>query len=125
MVRMLRLGLLLLVPVLMVPLVQADDEKKPADPPKEAKKADGIDWTAIFKKLDTNSDGQLSLDEFKKLADLPEFKDKLAPAPTKGKGKGPFGKGGGLDLEKLKEKIGNVDLEKLKDLIQKRLNKDK
>ena len=70
MVRMLRMAALLVVPaLLLVPAVQADDEKK-AEEPKPA----GLDWAAVFKKLDTNGDGKLTADEFQKLADLPEVK---------------------------------------------------
>ena len=101
----------------------------PAAPAQDTKPAGAIDLPAVFKKLDTNGDGNLTADEFAKLADLPEVKDKLTPRP---------GLPGNLDLEKLKERIGperleklkeklggKLDPEKLKELIEKRKNKDK
>jgi len=120
MLRVLRLAALFgLASLLLVPPATAQDTKP----------AGGLDLPAVFKKLDANGDGKLTADEFAKLADLPEVKDKFAPRP---------GLPGNLDLEKLKERIGpekleklkeklggKLDPEKLKELIEKRKNKDK
>lgn len=120
MLRVPRLAALLgLATFLLVPAASAQD----------AKPAGALDLPAVFKKLDANNDGKLTADEFAKLADLPEVKEKLSPRP---------GLPGNLDLEKLKERIGpekleklkekfggKLDPEKLKELIEKRKNKDK
>jgi hypothetical protein len=69
----------------------AADEKKPAIKKKDAKKkaakkkAEPLNTDAIFKKLDTNSDSKLDLDEFKKL-----FTVQPEPKGKKGKELGPF-----------------------------------
>jgi Ca2+-binding EF-hand superfamily protein len=53
------------------PLWAADANKKPA------KKANKLEQ--VFKKLDTNNDGKLSLDEFRKIVDYrPKLKEKAA-----------------------------------------------
>lgn len=91
-------------------------EKKDDEKPK-VQKTDGVDLEALFKKLDTDGDGKISLEEFKKLPEL------YKPATAKGKG----GKGkGNFDPEQIKKLLekfggegGNFDPEQLKKLIEK------
>lgn len=138
MVRVLRVAVLFgLAALLVVPTIQAQDEKKAEEKKADEKKVAKLDFDSLFKKLDTDSDGNLSPSEFKKFADLPEVKEKLNADP-KAALKNLLKGGGNFDLEKLKEKItpeqleklkerfgGNFDLEKLKEKLEKRKNKAK
>ena len=63
----------------------ADDAAKKAKKVAAKKKAEPLDTVALFKKLDTNEDGKLDLDEFKKL-----FTVQPEPKGKKGAPLGPF-----------------------------------
>jgi len=62
------------------------------DPPKPAKKGKQRDPEAMFKRLDTNSDGKISKEEFAKFAEIIREK-----AKEKGKGKNANANGKGAD----------------------------
>ena len=107
----------LTVCVLSVSTLGAGDDKK-AEKKVQTKAATPgkVDLETLFKKLDVDGDGKISLEEFKKLDQF------YKPLPENGK---KFGKGG-FDREKLKklmEKIGggkgNFDPETLKKMIEK------
>jgi Ca2+-binding EF-hand superfamily protein len=94
------------------------DEKKPVA---KTDNKSGIDLEALFKKLDKDGDGKLSLEEFKRLEEF----YKPAPAQTGGKGKGKGGFAGGFDPEMLKKLMeqfggqGGFDPEMLKKLMER------
>jgi Ca2+-binding EF-hand superfamily protein len=71
MMRLFSLGCLVATLVLSVNPLRADDPT-PQPPPRrgEGEKAKGRDLQVIFKRLDTNNDGKLSKEEFKKLGEL-------------------------------------------------------
>jgi len=84
-------------------------EAKPVQPKVEAKGQ--VDLEALFKKLDVNGDGQISLEEFKKLEQY------YKPAAKEGK------KLSKEKLKKLMDKVGgvqgNINPEMIKKLIEK------
>ncbi len=104
---------------------RADDEQP--EPKQPARKA-GPDLEALFKKLDTNGDGKVSLDEFKKLPEVYPAARRLGGAgldPDRLK-KILERFGGNLDpenlkkiLERFKGRKGNFDLEQLKKLLER------
>jgi len=90
---------------------QAQGEKKPQAPTK-------LDLEALFRKLDVDGDGKISLEEFKKLEEF--YKPMAEPARKGGKG----GRGN-FDPEKIKKLIekfggeGNIDPDTIKKFMEK------
>lgn len=110
-----------LLGLLMVPMVSAQE----ADPPK----ASPADLAKLFQRLDENGDGKLTSEEFQKIAELPQFKNRLGGVPR--------GLPENFDLEKLKERLGperfeklkerfggKIDAEKIKEFLEKRKNRN-
>ncbi len=103
----------LLAALLLVGSGSAADDN---DPPKPAKKTNDLE--ELFKKLDANGDGKLSLEEFKKLEQF------YKPRRQFGGGGFQFGQGG-LNPEKLKKLLegfgggGGFDPETLKKLLDR------
>lgn len=104
--------------VLGTSMAWAGDDKKEAQKDQPKVEAKGkVDLEALFKKLDVDGDGKISLEEFKKLE---EFYKPVAETPKKKGGKG------GFDPEKIKKLIekfgggdGNIDPETIKKLLEK------
>src|SRR5438477_9092535 len=97
----------------------AGDDKQEKKEPAKVETKSKVDLEALFKKLDTDGDGKISLEEFKKLE---EFYKPMIEAPRKAA----KGLKGGFDADKLKkmfEKIGggkgNIDPETIKKLLEK------
>src|SRR6267378_4544393 len=89
-----RVCLLVLALLFSAGVTWAGDQKKEQDKSETKGK---VDLEALFKKLDVNGDGVLSLEEFKKLE---EFYKPAVEAPKKAKG--------GFDKEKLKKLMDKI-----------------